>query len=39
MRRIRKLFAKAAPDNNEINILRGILTSFEKKELEKNEKI
>ncbi|MFL2482504.1 MAG: RNA methyltransferase [Gammaproteobacteria bacterium] len=39
MRRIRKLFAKAAPDNNEINILRGILTSFEKKDLEKNEKI
>ena len=39
MRRIRKLFAKAAPDNNEINILRGILTSFEKKDLETNEKI
>ena len=30
MRRIRKLFAKASVDNNEVNILRGILTAFER---------
>ena len=30
MRRIRKLFAKASIDNNEVNILRGILTAFER---------
>ena len=29
MRRIRRLFNKASPDQNEINILRGILSSFE----------
>jgi len=27
MRRLRKLYARAAPDANEMNILRGILTS------------
>jgi tRNA (cytidine32/uridine32-2'-O)-methyltransferase len=40
MRRIRRLFMKASPDQNEVNILRGILSSFEsdqRKEL-KNEK-
>ncbi|THB67605.1 MAG: RNA methyltransferase [Gammaproteobacteria bacterium] len=31
MRRIRKLFNKAEPDQNEINILRGILSSVEMK--------
>ena len=30
MRRIRKHFAKASVDNNEVNILRGILTAFER---------
>lgn len=29
MRRLRRLFARATPDRNEINILRGILASFE----------
>ena len=29
MRRIRRLFVKASPDKNEINILRGIISSFE----------
>jgi TrmH family RNA methyltransferase len=29
MRRLRRLFIKSEPDQNEINILRGILTSFE----------
>ncbi len=29
MRRLRRLFVKASPDHNEINILRGILTAFE----------
>jgi TrmH family RNA methyltransferase len=29
MRRLRRLFARAAPDFNEINILRGILTAVE----------
>jgi TrmH family RNA methyltransferase len=29
MRRLRRLFARAAPDSNEVNILRGILTSVE----------
>lgn len=28
MRRLRRLFSRAAPDKNEINILRGILTSL-----------
>ena len=28
MRRLRRLFIKSEPDQNEINILRGILTSF-----------
>ncbi|MFI4980415.1 MAG: tRNA (cytosine(32)/uridine(32)-2'-O)-methyltransferase TrmJ, partial [Nevskiales bacterium] len=27
MRRLRKLYGRAAPDSNEMNILRGILTS------------
>jgi tRNA/rRNA methyltransferase/tRNA (cytidine32/uridine32-2'-O)-methyltransferase len=27
MRRLRKLYGRAAPDANEMNILRGILTS------------
>lgn len=30
MRRLRRLFVKAAPDQNEINILRGILTAFDR---------
>lgn len=30
MRRLRRLFARAAPDQNEINILRGILASLER---------
>lgn len=30
MRRLRRLFVKADPDQNEINILRGILTTFER---------
>ena len=30
MRRLRRLFARAGPDQNEINILRGILTSVER---------
>jgi len=29
MRRLRRLFIKAAPDKNEVNILRGILTALE----------
>jgi tRNA (cytidine32/uridine32-2'-O)-methyltransferase len=29
MRRLRRLFARALPDNNEINILRGILTAVD----------
>jgi len=29
MRRLRRLFSRAMPDHNEINILRGILASFE----------
>ncbi|MDH4072717.1 MAG: RNA methyltransferase [Gammaproteobacteria bacterium] len=35
MRRLRRLFIKSAPDRNEINILRGILTAFERS-LERN---
>ena len=30
MRRLRRLFIKADPDQNEVNILRGILTAFER---------
>lgn len=30
MRRLRRLFVKAGPDQNEVNILRGILTSVER---------
>ena len=30
MRRLRRLFVKASPDQNEVNILRGILTAFER---------
>jgi tRNA C32,U32 (ribose-2'-O)-methylase TrmJ len=29
MRRLRRLFAKAEPDHNEVNILRGILISLD----------
>lgn len=41
MRRIRRLFTKASPDQNEVNILRGILSSFESQQEEelKHEKI
>jgi len=31
MRRLRRLFIRARPDKNEVNILRGILTSVERK--------
>jgi tRNA C32,U32 (ribose-2'-O)-methylase TrmJ len=31
MRRLRRLFNRAMPDQNEINILRGILTSVQHK--------
>ena len=31
MRRLRRLFIRARPDKNEINILRGILTAMDKK--------
>jgi tRNA C32,U32 (ribose-2'-O)-methylase TrmJ len=31
MGRIRRLFNRAEPDGNEVNILRGILTSVQKK--------
>ncbi|MGA8203322.1 MAG: tRNA (cytosine(32)/uridine(32)-2'-O)-methyltransferase TrmJ, partial [Woeseiaceae bacterium] len=30
MRRLRRLFLRARPDRNEINILRGILTAVER---------
>lgn len=30
MRRLRRLFVRAGPDQNEVNILRGILTAFER---------
>jgi tRNA C32,U32 (ribose-2'-O)-methylase TrmJ len=30
MRRLRRLFLRAKPDKNEVNILRGILTSVER---------
>ncbi len=30
MRRLRRLFVKAEPDQNEVNILRGVLTAFER---------
>ena len=30
MRRLRRLFARAQPDQNEVNILRGILASVER---------
>ena len=36
MRRLRRLFVKATPDQNEINILRGILTAFERNSGEKS---
>ena len=29
MRRLRRLFARAEPDRNEVNILRGILAALE----------
>jgi len=32
MRRLRRLFIRARPDKNEVNILRGILTAVEKEE-------
>lgn len=31
MRRLRRLFVRAEPDQNEINILRGVLASFERR--------
>jgi tRNA C32,U32 (ribose-2'-O)-methylase TrmJ len=31
MRRLRRLFVRARPDQNELNILRGILTAVERK--------
>jgi TrmH family RNA methyltransferase len=31
MRRLRRLFVRARPDHNEVNILRGILTAVERK--------
>ena len=31
MRRLRRLFIRARPDQNEVNILRGILTAIERK--------
>ena len=31
MRRLRRLFLRARPDENEVNILRGILTAVERK--------
>ena len=33
MRRLRRLFVRAAPDQNEVNILRGILAAIEKDRL------
>ena len=30
MRRMRRLFIRARPDKNEVNILRGILTAIDK---------
>ena len=32
MRRLRRLFGRARPDNNELNILRGILTAIQQTE-------
>ena len=32
MRRLRRLFIRARPDKNEVNILRGILTAVEKED-------
>ena len=34
MRRLRRLFIRAKPDQNELNILRGILTAVEKKDVD-----
>ncbi len=34
MRRLRRLFVRAAPDKNEVNILRGILTAIERQDEE-----
>ena len=31
MRRMRRLFIRARPDKNEVNILRGILTAVDRK--------
>ena len=31
MRRLRRLFVRARPDQNEVNILRGILTAVDRK--------
>jgi len=31
MRRLRRLFIRATPDQNEVNILRGVLTTFERR--------
>ncbi|MDH3351249.1 MAG: tRNA (cytosine(32)/uridine(32)-2'-O)-methyltransferase TrmJ, partial [Gammaproteobacteria bacterium] len=32
MRRLRRLFIRARPDQNELNILRGILTAVDRKD-------
>jgi tRNA C32,U32 (ribose-2'-O)-methylase TrmJ len=37
MRRLRRLFNKSEPDQNEINILRGILTSVERQSGREND--
>jgi len=36
MRRLRRLFIRARPDRNEVNILRGILTAIDRKEEPRN---
>ncbi|HVT35351.1 MAG TPA: RNA methyltransferase, partial [Nevskiaceae bacterium] len=35
MRRLRQFYGRAAPDRNELNMLRGILTSFERPKIRK----
>ena len=37
MRRIRRMFVRARPDKNEVNILRGILSAIDRKSSEKEE--
>ena len=36
MRRLRQLYSRAQPDRNELNMLRGILTSYEKSKVRRN---